>query len=141
MPPPGVTTRDLRARNWWTGPELYLIVDDYDLAVTGHTSPLAPLADYVSQAREIGLHIILARRVAGVSRALTSDPLLTRVRDLGATGLILSGDPREGILLGSERATLCPPGRGTLIRRREPSVLIQVATTDHQAATTDTGGR
>ena len=78
-------------------------------------------------ASEIGLHVILARRVSGMSRALTSDPLLTRIRDLGTAGLILSGDAREGILLGTERAAQRPPGRGLLIRRRQPAVLIQVA--------------
>lgn len=132
MPPPGLSAGELRARQWWTGPELYLVADDYDLAATGHNAPLAALVDYIPQAREVGLHVILARRVAGMSRALTSDPLLTRVRDLGTAGLILSGDPREGALLGTERAALRPPGRGLLVRRREPSVLIQVATTDDQ---------
>jgi S-DNA-T family DNA segregation ATPase FtsK/SpoIIIE len=128
MPPPGLSSSELQARTWWTGPELYLVADDYDLAATGQTGPLAPLIDYIPQAREIGLHVILARRVSGMSRALTSDPLLTRIRDLGTAGLILSGDAREGILLGTERAALRPPGRGMLIRRRQPPVLIQVAT-------------
>ena len=128
MPPPGLSSGELRARTWWSGPELYLVADDYDLAATGQSGPLAPLIDYIPQAREIGLHIILARRVSGMSRALTSDPLLTRIRDLGTAGLILSGDAREGVLLGSERAAPRPPGRGMLIRRRQPPVLIQVAT-------------
>jgi S-DNA-T family DNA segregation ATPase FtsK/SpoIIIE len=131
MPPPGISAKDLRARGWWTGPDLYLIVDDYDLAATGHTSPLAALVDYIPQARETGLHVILARRVAGMSRAITADPLMARIRDLGTTGLILSGDPREGVLLGTERATARAPGRGMLLRRREPPVLIQVATTEN----------
>ncbi len=133
MPPPGLSASELRARAWWSGPELYLVADDYDLAATGQAAPLAPLIDYIPQAREVGLHVILARRVAGMSRALTSDPLLNRVRDLGTTGLILSGDSREGILLDTERAAQRPPGRGVLVRRRQPPVLIQVATTEGQA--------
>ncbi len=137
MPPPGLPAAALRARDWWTGPELYLVADDYDLVATGHASPLGALADYVPHARETGLHIILARRVSGWTRAMTSDQLLARIRDLGTTGLILSGDPREGALLGAERATMRKPGRGVLVRRREPAVLVQVATTEDQPAQPD----
>jgi DNA segregation ATPase FtsK/SpoIIIE, S-DNA-T family len=32
VPPAGMPARELRDRAWWTGPELYLVVDDYDLA-------------------------------------------------------------------------------------------------------------
>jgi DNA segregation ATPase FtsK/SpoIIIE, S-DNA-T family len=129
MPPAGITAQELRARDWWAGPELYLIVDDYDLVSAATPAPLAGLASYVPQAREIGLHIVLARRVAGMSRAAT-DPVLSRIRDLGTTGLLLSGDPREGVLLGSERAVVRPPGRGALVRRSQPTAVIQIATTD-----------
>ncbi|MCO6004192.1 type VII secretion protein EccCa [Actinoallomurus purpureus] len=126
LPPPDISAQDLRARNWWTGPELYLVVDDYDL-VTGTTSrgPLAPLADYLTQARELGFHVVLARRVGGSSRALMSDPLINRLRELGAPGLVLSGDHREGVLLGDQRAVERPPGRGALVRRGTPTQVVQ----------------
>lgn len=130
MPPAGVTAAELRARNWWTGPELFLIADDYDLIGTGQASPLAALADHIPQARETGLHLILARRVTGFARMISIDPLVSRVRDLGTSGLILSGDSREGVLLGGERATARQPGRGVLVRRSQPPTLIQVAIAD-----------
>ncbi|MFF2618374.1 type VII secretion protein EccCa [Kitasatospora sp. NPDC058046] len=134
MPPPGITAAQLRARDWWDGPELYVVVDDYDLVAVGHQSPLARLADYVTQAREIGLHVVLARRVAGVGRPLMSDPLLSRLKDLGTGGLILSGDPREGVLLGDQRAAQRPPGRGVLVRRSGPARLLQVALREEEPA-------
>jgi DNA segregation ATPase FtsK/SpoIIIE, S-DNA-T family len=129
LPPAGITTRELRAREWWTGPELYLIVDDYDL-VTTQPPPLAPIADYIPQAREIGLHIVLARRVGGMTRMSMSDQVMARVRDLGTSGVVLSGDPREGVLLGGERAAVRAPGRGVLVQRSHPSALLQIAVTD-----------
>jgi S-DNA-T family DNA segregation ATPase FtsK/SpoIIIE len=46
---------------------------------------------------------------------------------LGTAGLVLSGDPREGVVLGSERAGQRPPGRGVLVGRQAPPTLIQVA--------------
>jgi S-DNA-T family DNA segregation ATPase FtsK/SpoIIIE len=127
LPPSDVTLSQLRERSWWTGPELYLVVDDYDLVSSGRQSPLAPLADYLPQAREVGFHVVAARRVAGLMRSQMGEPMLSLIRELGANGVVLSGDPREGVVLGDERAAPRPPGRGVLVRRRYPSMLIQVA--------------
>ncbi|MFI7103276.1 hypothetical protein ACIBK8_28470 [Streptomyces sp. NPDC050161] len=50
------------------------MVDDYDLVGNGRNSPLAPLVDYLPQARELGFHLIAARRVSGFGHtALTED--------------------------------------------------------------------
>jgi S-DNA-T family DNA segregation ATPase FtsK/SpoIIIE len=127
LPPAGVTARQLKERSWWTGPEFYLVVDDYDLVGGSRNSPLAPLIDYLPQAREIGLHLVVARRVAGSSRTQLTEPLPARLRELGAAGLVLSGDPREGVLIGDERAAVRPPGRGVLVRRRHPRTVLQLA--------------
>ncbi|MGY5056056.1 type VII secretion protein EccCa [Streptomyces sp. 900105755] len=127
LPPRDVTMERLRRRDWWTGPEFYVVVDDYDLVAGGRTSPLNPLLDFLPQAREIGLHLIVARRVAGSARGSMSEQLLTRIKELGTAGLVLSGDPREGAVLGSERAAQRPPGRGVLVGRQTPPTLIQVA--------------
>jgi S-DNA-T family DNA segregation ATPase FtsK/SpoIIIE len=54
-----------------------------------------------------------------------SDPLLGRLREFGADGLILSGDPREGALIGDQRAAQRIPGRGVLVRRRQDPAVIQ----------------
>ncbi|MFC4033944.1 type VII secretion protein EccCa [Streptomyces polygonati] len=129
LPPPDVTVAQLRERDWWTGPEFYLVVDDYDM-VGGRQSPLAPLIDYLPQARELGFHVVLARRVSGLMRGQMTEPMLNRVRELGAAGLVLSGDPREGVVLGDERASQRPPGRGVLVRRQFPPALIQLAVAD-----------
>jgi S-DNA-T family DNA segregation ATPase FtsK/SpoIIIE len=127
MPPSGISARELRDRSWWEGPELYLVVDDYDLVGGGAQAPLACLADYLPQAREIGFHLVVARRTAGVSRTLMSDTLIARTRELGASGLLLSGDPHEGVLLGDQRAVPRAPGRAVLVRRQHPPTLVQVA--------------
>ncbi|MFF4899708.1 type VII secretion protein EccCa [Streptomyces sp. NPDC001068] len=127
LPPANVTMEQLRTRDWWTGPEFYVVVDDYDLVANGRTSPLNPLLDFLPQAREIGLHLVVARRVAGSARGSMSEQLLTRVKELGTAGLVMSGDPREGVVLGSERAAHRPPGRGVLVGRQAPPTLVQLA--------------
>ncbi|MDH2393566.1 type VII secretion protein EccCa [Streptomyces sp. HNM0663] len=127
MPPPGIGSRELRRRDWWSGPELYAVVDDYDLVAgqAGQRGPLAPLADYLTHAADIGFHVVIARRVTGAGRALLSDPLVSRVQEFGTGGLILSGDPREGTLIGDQRAARRPPGRGLLVGRRSQPAIVQ----------------
>lgn len=125
LPGPDVTPRQLRDRSWWQGPELFLVVDDYDLVATSG-GPLAPLTEYLPQGRDIGLHLILARASGGAGRALF-DPVIQRLREMATPGLIMSGSREEGALLGDIRPSPLPPGRGTLVRRRSGAELIQVA--------------
>ena len=132
LPPADLSIEQLRARSWWKGPELYVLVDDYDLVVTPSGNPLMPLLPLLAQARDIGLHVLVARRSGGAGRGVLESVLL-RLRELGSPGLLLSGDPQEGALLGSYRATPQPPGRGLLVRRHEKPSLIQVALSDEPA--------
>ncbi|MFK3981923.1 type VII secretion protein EccCb [Micromonospora sp. NPDC050397] len=129
LPPPDVTPEQLRTRSWWTGPELYLLVDDYDLVATGGSNPLTVLLELLPQARDIGLHLILARRVGGLARALY-EPVLQRLRDIETPGLLMSGRREEGAVLGTIRPSALPPGRGTLVRRRDGAQLVQTALTE-----------
>jgi S-DNA-T family DNA segregation ATPase FtsK/SpoIIIE len=129
MPDENVTQQQLRTRSWWSGPEIYLVIDDYDLVAGATGNPLTPLVDYLPHAKDIGLHVVIARRSGGAARAMF-DPVLARLRDLGCMGLMMSASPDEGILLGSVRSSAQPPGRGTLITRGHPDQLIQVAWTD-----------
>ena len=128
LPPPDLTPQQLRSRSWWEGSDLFLIVDDYDL-VAGATNPLLALGDLISQARDIGLHLVLARSAGGAGRALF-DPIIQRVREMGSPGMIMSGSKDEGALLGSVKAQAQPPGRGFFVERRTGSRLVQVALLD-----------
>jgi S-DNA-T family DNA segregation ATPase FtsK/SpoIIIE len=121
-----VTAEQLRERSWWQGMDLYVLVDDYDLVAGSTGNPLAPLIDYLAQARDIGLHVILARRSGGAGRAMF-DPVIQRLREIGTPGLVLSGDREEGALLGSVRPSVQPPGRGHLVGRRGDAQLVQLA--------------
>jgi len=130
MPGPDVSQQQLRSRSWWSGPEIYVVVDDYDLvAGTTGNNPLAPLVDFLPHAKDLGSHVIVARRSGGAARAMF-DPVLARLRDLDCMGLMMSASPEEGVLLGSARPTKLPPGRGTLVTRSQPEQLVQVAWTD-----------
>ncbi|MET7747871.1 type VII secretion protein EccCb [Micromonospora sp. NPDC005367] len=126
LPGPDVTPAQLRDRSWWHGPDLYILVDDYDLVASGGNNPLAVLHELLPVARDIGLHLIIARRMGGVSRALY-EPVLKRLRELDSPGLLMSGDRDEGQLFGGLRPQRMPAGRGTLVCRRDGARLIQTA--------------
>jgi DNA segregation ATPase FtsK/SpoIIIE, S-DNA-T family len=128
LPGPEVTPDQLRNRSWWKGPELFLLVDDYELVAVPGRNPLAPLLQYLPQARDIGLHLVVARASGGAARGL-ADQVLLRLRELGSPGIVMSGSRDEGPLLGTVRPGPLPPGRGTLVRRRSAPLLVQVAWT------------
>ncbi|MBO4204996.1 type VII secretion protein EccCa [Micromonospora echinofusca] len=123
---PDVTPGQLRDRSWWTGPELFVLVDDYDLVATGPTNPLRALEEYLPQARDVGLHLVLARRAGGAARGLF-EPVMQRLHELSTAGLVMAGKPEEGPLVGSVRPGPLPPGRGRLVTRAEGVRLVQLA--------------
>jgi DNA segregation ATPase FtsK/SpoIIIE, S-DNA-T family len=110
----------------WVGPRHVVLVDDYDLLPAATGSPLLPLVDLLGLGKELGLHVVLARRVAGIARA-GFEPVFQRLRELGGSGLVMRGDPAEGPVLEGQRAGVLPPGRGVLVRPRRPPTLVQVA--------------
>ncbi len=109
IPGPDVTPEQLRERSWWSGAELFVLVDDYDLVATQQSSPVAALQPLLAQARDVGLHLAVARRSGGASRALY-EPVIQTLRDLAMPGLMLAGNPDEGPLLGNLRPAPAPPG-------------------------------
>ncbi|MCW3842884.1 type VII secretion protein EccCb [Micromonospora yasonensis] len=126
LPGPDVTPEQLRDRSWWRGPECFVLVDDYELVAMSSANPLAPLVDLLPAARDIGLHLILTRRGGGAARAMY-EPVIQRLRELAGPGLILSGEPGEGGLLGNVRPSTQPPGRGWLVTQGDGARLVQLA--------------
>jgi ESX secretion system protein EccC len=107
-------------------PRQVVLVDDYDLLPAATGGLLVPLLDLLAHGGELGFHLVLARAVAGTARS-SFEPVLQRLRELGVPGLVMSGDPHEGPLLGGHKAAPLPAGRGLLVGRRRPAVLVQVA--------------
>jgi S-DNA-T family DNA segregation ATPase FtsK/SpoIIIE len=123
---PGLVAAQIRAGPTPAGPRVVLLVDDYDLLPASAGSPLLPLLDLLGLGGELGFHLVLARRVAGAARA-AFEPVYQRLRELGGPGLVMSGDPGEGPLLGGLKAAPMPPGRGRLLQPGRPPTLVQVA--------------
>lgn len=129
MPPDGVTQKQLRDRSWWSGPDIFVVVDDYDLVAGTTANPLTPLIEILPHATDVGLHVVLARRSGGAARAMF-DPMLGRMRELGCMGLMMSAGPEDGPMFGSVRPAPMPPGRGVVTRRGEPDQVVQIGWVD-----------
>jgi S-DNA-T family DNA segregation ATPase FtsK/SpoIIIE len=127
LPGADVTQEQLRERSWWSGPELFVVVDDYDLvAPQGGQNPLSVLAEYIPQASDIGLHFIVMRRLAGSSRAMF-DPIIGKIKEGASPGFIGNGDKGEGALLGTVKPSAQPPGRGVMVTRKIGQQRVQLA--------------
>ena len=121
-----LSLEELRKPRTWVGPRYFLFVDDYEGLVTSAGNPLSPLAELIAQGKDIGFHLILARRVAGSSRA-SLDAVMQRLKEMATPALILSGDPQEGALISTQRAASLPAGRGFFVRRNHQTLLVQTA--------------
>ncbi|WP_329057151.1 MULTISPECIES: type VII secretion protein EccCa [unclassified Streptomyces] len=119
-----VTAQQLRDRSWWRGPNVFVVIDDYDLVSTSSGNPLSGLTELLPFARDVGVRFIIARSSAGGGRA-AYEPFIQRMKELGAQGLVLAGDPGEGDLLGGVRPRPMPAGRGVFVSRKRGKPLVQ----------------
>ena len=126
LPGKDVTTEQLRARSWWSGPEIWVLVDDYDLIVTQQNNPLQVLQPYLAQSGDVGLHLVVVRRSGGASRQ-AFDPILQALIELGATGMLLSGSPDEGQILPGIKFRRAVPGRVQVVSREHGPIVAQLA--------------
>ncbi|OZM72133.1 secretion protein EccC [Amycolatopsis antarctica] len=119
LPGADIAPERLKERDWWTGPKLFMLVDDYDLLAPGGVqSPLEPMLPLLARGVNISMHVVLARSTSGAMRA-AMDPVIRRMWELGTPGLVLSYPKEEGKFLGEAQPRQLPPGRAQLVTRRE----------------------
>jgi S-DNA-T family DNA segregation ATPase FtsK/SpoIIIE len=131
VPRSDTSQEQLRHRSWWQGPELFVIVDDYDLVATASGNPLRPLAEFLPQAKDLGLHLVIARHTGGASRA-TFDPVIGRLKEISTPGFVGSGSRDEGELWGTVRPNAQLPGRGVIVNRKQGGQRMQTAWVDQE---------
>ena len=128
LPGSDVTAEQIRERTWWSGPEVWILVDDYDLVATTSGNPLMELIDLLPQAGDIGLHVIITRRMGGASRA-AYEKVIQMMGDLAVTGILLSGNPKEGAIINGVKPRRAVPGRAQVIHRDLGVVAAQLTWT------------
>jgi S-DNA-T family DNA segregation ATPase FtsK/SpoIIIE len=130
VPGRDISSERLRARDWWEGPEVFMVVDDYELMSRSPGSALDPLLPLLAQGAHVGLHLIVARSASGAARAMM-DPAVRRMWELGAPAALLSYPREEGKFLGEASPRRLPPGRAQLVTRRGVR-LIQSGLVGHE---------
>ncbi|MFM9498999.1 type VII secretion protein EccCa [Streptomyces galilaeus] len=125
MPGPDISPSRMRKADWWKGPRLFVLVDDYDLVARPLQTPFEPILDHLALGYEVGVHMVVARAAAGAVRGM-NDPLIRRMLEVNAPALLMSCPPSEGYLFNNVKPRNLPPGRGLYITRRK-TVQIQTA--------------
>lgn len=118
----------------WRGPRYYVVVDDYEGVATlspQSGNPLNTLESFLVTGQDMGLHLLLARRVTELTR-VNYDAIFRAVRNTEAPGLLMRGDPSEGrqALHKQNISGDLPGGRGIYVTRNAPPMLIQAARSD-----------
>jgi S-DNA-T family DNA segregation ATPase FtsK/SpoIIIE len=131
VPGTDITPAQLRRRDWWSGPEIFVLVDDYDLLLGPAGGPFQPLVELVPQAGDVGLHMVMARAAAGSSRS-AMEPVTRRLQESNTPELALSIPPNEMPLLNGMRGRQLPPGRAVLVTRRD-AIGLQIGWTEEPA--------
>ncbi|MFJ3704839.1 MULTISPECIES: type VII secretion protein EccCa [unclassified Streptomyces] len=123
VPGADIAPARMRRCDWWTGPRLFVLVDDYDM-VSGNSfqSPFEPLFENLTLGFEMGLHLVVARSAMGAGRGL-SDGLIRRLDEANNPAVLLSCPPTEGRLFGDAKPLNLPPGRALHIARRRPRLM------------------
>jgi len=107
---------------------IVLVIDDFELVAALPKNPGAELKDIARQARDIGLHVIIAGNANELGRSF--DPLAQQAKAV-RSGIVLSGDPQDTPFLGVRQTDL-PPGRGYLVQRNSRN-LMQAAFLEPEA--------
>ncbi|MEV3903670.1 type VII secretion protein EccCb [Mycobacterium sp. NPDC050551] len=115
LPPPDLTTAQLRSRSWWTGPDVVLLVDDWHMivAASGMLPPTAPLAPLLPAAADIGLHLVVTCQMSQAHRA-TMDKFVGAAYGAGSPTLFLSGEKSE-FPTSEFKLRKRPPGQALLV--------------------------
>jgi len=121
--PPGVDAATREARSWWTGPEIFILIDDYHLVVPRQNLKdpimwaMAPWLENEPLAR--GFHFVIARDSADFLLVTQRDPLLRRLVQDQAPTLMLSGSKWDGEMGGIKFERFGTPGRAKYVQHAQ----------------------
>jgi S-DNA-T family DNA segregation ATPase FtsK/SpoIIIE len=135
LPTEEATQADLAAGvQRWSGPEVFVFVDREETIQSwdrggwqeGTGYPLEPLVGFLDRGREVGLHLVVSRRLAQWGRAALS-PLVGRLLQAKVAGVVMDGDRGEGAIIADTKAVKFPPGRGIYVTDKLVAP-VQIAT-------------
>lgn len=126
MPTTDQTQEELAAgTRRWSGPEIFVLIDREETLATWDTGgfvpgtgyPLGSLTPYITRGREVGMHLVVSRRIAQWGRTQTN-PIVGEMVKAKSAAIVMDGDPGEGPIIGDTKARPAPPGRGLYVTDR-----------------------
>jgi type VII secretion protein EccCb len=126
MPTTDQTQEELAAgTRRWSGPEIFVFIDREETLATWDTGgfvpgtgyPLGSLTPYITRGREVGMHLVVSRRIAQWGRTQTN-PIVGEMVKAKSAAIVMDGDPGEGPIIGDTKARPAPPGRGLYVTDR-----------------------
>ncbi|WP_217142990.1 type VII secretion protein EccCa [Streptomyces sp. AC627_RSS907] len=118
-PGPDIAPARMKRCDWWQGPRLFILVDDYDMVGGGPSSqPLAPIVDHLAMGWEVGVHLVVTRAASGAARGM-GEMVMRRLMEINTPALQLSCPPSEGYVFSGLKGRILAPGRAFHIARRK----------------------
>lgn len=129
-PPKDIDPERIQRRDWFSGPDLFVFIDDYQLVDDKMARPFEALRPLIGRGGDRGVHIVVSRSIQNASMAIT-DPVIGPVRQANSSGLLLDGNRNDGGLIDEVTKPRPQPvhGRGFWIQptSSRPTEMIQVA--------------
>lgn len=134
----GLSPRALRERSWFTGPEIFVIVDGYNRigSQPGVMAPLDELVPFLSASTDLGVHVIMSTSAAGLSSQFMTNKMYKLLNEQTSPLMLLSGPPTEGRISSMKvKFEARRPGFGQFIMPDQSKVVnTQIAFTEQWAA-------
>jgi len=118
QPPPGTTQHEMMTKTFWSGPEIFVVIDDAGVWPT-MDNPLMGLGPHIEGARDTGLHVFAATAVANWNQVAIGSSVLGKLRASLAPILILDGRRDAGKIVGDIYAEPQRPGKATYFTRSD----------------------
>ncbi|MGH3676758.1 MAG: type VII secretion protein EccCb [Mycobacterium sp.] len=116
QPPPGTTQQEMMTKKFWSGPEIFVAIDDAGVWPT-MDNPLMALGPHIEGARDTGLHVFAATAVANWNQVAIGSSLLGKLRASLAPTLILDGRREAGKIVADIVAEPQRPGKAAFFTR------------------------
>jgi type VII secretion protein EccCb len=132
LPQAGLSQQQLQelARRGFHGPRHVLLLNDAHMLGArgqfGEKPPAtAPIAELVTRASEIGLHVFATRHTGNWDSVYAMDQFVVAIKNSRAPILFMDNDPDNCTIMGRIRAPHLPPGRGILlVEEKREGVLV-----------------
>lgn len=96
-PPGTLTAEQMRARSWWEGYDIVLLIEDFHQVVASHSmqnNALAEIIPFVASAGDVGLHIIATCAMQNATQAV-SRGILAAAYGAQSPTLLMSGNKQD----------------------------------------------